>query len=151
MHVTHILKIGTNCDVLAGEHGPSCSRINQLPNLKAIHVSFMKKNQYGLLHSQLFSVSYSPTAHSSTRSDLNLSCQIAIPQSFSVTPRKWKADTPFKVSCPKSLHVTKMLKLGNVRTTTDKPPTAIHVSQFDREKLAWSASKLANFEIDETE
>ncbi len=111
----------------------------------------MKTNQYGLLHSQLFSVSYSPTAHSSTRSDLNLSGQIAIPKSISVAPRKRKADTPFKVPCPKSLPVTKMLKLGKVITATEKPPTAIHVSQFDMEKLVWSAPKLANFEIDETE
>ncbi len=44
-----------------------------------------------------------------------------------------------------------MLKLGKVRTTTEKPPTAIHISQFDMEKLAWSAPKLEYFEIDETE
>ena len=29
-----------NCDVLASEHGPSCSRIDQLPSLKITHIRF---------------------------------------------------------------------------------------------------------------
>ena len=29
-----------NCDVLASEQGPSCSRIDQLPSLKIIHIRF---------------------------------------------------------------------------------------------------------------
>ena len=29
-----------DCDVLASEQGPSCSRIDQLPSLKIIHIRF---------------------------------------------------------------------------------------------------------------
>ena len=33
-----------NCDVLASEQGPSCSRIDQLPSLKIIHIRFTNEN-----------------------------------------------------------------------------------------------------------
>ena len=32
------------CEVLAGEQGPSCSSVKQLPNLKVIHVRFIEGN-----------------------------------------------------------------------------------------------------------
>ena len=31
-----------SCEVLAGEQGPSCSPVKQLPNLKVIHVRFIE-------------------------------------------------------------------------------------------------------------
>ena len=33
---------GAVCDVLAGEQGPSCSSIKQIPNLNVIHVRFIE-------------------------------------------------------------------------------------------------------------
>lgn len=34
-----------SCDVLAGEQGPSCSSVKQLPNLKVIHMRFIECNK----------------------------------------------------------------------------------------------------------
>lgn len=31
------------CDILAGERGPSCNRLSQIPNLKVFYVHFIKK------------------------------------------------------------------------------------------------------------
>ena len=37
-------RVGKNlvCDVLAGEQGPSCSMVEQIPDLKLVHVRFIK-------------------------------------------------------------------------------------------------------------
>ena len=33
---------GCVCDVLAGEQGPSCSSVKQIPNLNVVHVRFVE-------------------------------------------------------------------------------------------------------------
>ena len=35
--------VTTRCDILASERGPSCSDIKQLPDLKLIHIRFLRK------------------------------------------------------------------------------------------------------------
>eukprot|EP00794_Sanderia_malayensis_P000718 gene718-16396_t len=140
------------CDILPEECGPSCSRIDQLANLKVIHSSFVRTDQHSAMASQLLSADLSNCAHPSLGGiHLSAGNNRVIPRSFSVVPSKRKADTPFKTPLPKSLCVTQMLKLGKVITTTTKQPTAIQIAQFDLEKLAWSAPKLAHFEIEEME
>ena len=32
------------CDVLAGEQGPSCASLDQIPDLKVVHVRFIEPN-----------------------------------------------------------------------------------------------------------
>ena len=34
-------KLGTVCDILAGEQGPSCKSVDQIPDLKVIHIRFI--------------------------------------------------------------------------------------------------------------
>ena len=46
-----------NCDVLASEQGPSCSRIDQLPSFKIIHIRFMNDLSRKLLFPEMSSFS----------------------------------------------------------------------------------------------
>jgi hypothetical protein len=41
-----VKRLGKNlcCDVLAGEQGPSCKSVNQMPNTKLIHVRFIPRS-----------------------------------------------------------------------------------------------------------
>ena len=42
------------CDVLAGEQGPSCSSLKQIPSLKVIHVRFVDKADVEILDPRQF-------------------------------------------------------------------------------------------------
>ena len=35
-------KLGTVCDILAGEQGPSCKSVDQIPDLRVIHIRFIE-------------------------------------------------------------------------------------------------------------
>ena len=49
--------MGKCADVLAGERGPSCSRVDQLPNFKVIHVRFIHNNICGTLSQSVMTIS----------------------------------------------------------------------------------------------
>ena len=40
LHFTDRVGSNMECDILAGEQGPSCNNVDQIPNLKLIHVRF---------------------------------------------------------------------------------------------------------------
>ncbi len=40
-----ILGDGFKYDILTGEQGPSCTTVSQIPNLKLIHVRFLKSSR----------------------------------------------------------------------------------------------------------
>ena len=42
IHVREKMPVGMVCDILASDRGPSCTKISHLPNLKVIHVRFIK-------------------------------------------------------------------------------------------------------------
>ena len=50
-HFLSQLKMHAECDVLAGEQGPSCSSLDQIPNLKLIHIRFVGTTVKSSLHS----------------------------------------------------------------------------------------------------
>ena len=43
-HFANAIEKGMVCDVLAGERGPSCSKMSQIPDLKVFYVRFVKKD-----------------------------------------------------------------------------------------------------------
>ena len=43
MKCTLLLSEGIECDILAGEQGPSCKTIDQIPDLKVIHLRFIER------------------------------------------------------------------------------------------------------------
>ena len=148
--------IGMTCDVLAGERGPSCSRVDQLPNLKVIHVRFLPLEKHsafplGLCDDIIDSGGSQGDRSSIASLECSMSARIGPAKSLALVPRKRKADNSLKISCPKSLSVTQMLKLGKAISKTAQPRTTIAISQFDLENMAWSSSTLVNFEIQEKE
>ena len=49
-HFTTRIERGMVCDVLAGEQGPSCRKLVQIPDLKVIHIRFVKPHDLGAVH-----------------------------------------------------------------------------------------------------
>ena len=42
-HFNERLPPGMVCDILAGERGPSCTKMSHFPNFKVIHIRFVKE------------------------------------------------------------------------------------------------------------
>ena len=42
---------GLVCDILAGEQGPSCKTVEQIPNIKMIHVRFISRKDVDIIES----------------------------------------------------------------------------------------------------
>ena len=111
------------CDVLAGDQGPSCKEMEQLPNSSLIHVRFVPSETI---------------AEEITPDDMNekphgKKCvHTTIGQSRSLpSPKKTKIETAF----PKSLSVSHILKLGKVAKSTT---TVINLYTFDINQMLWS-------------
>jgi len=82
------------CDVVAGEQGPSCSSVKQLPDFKVIHVRFIEKTDEKC----------EPEAKSRKLST-------PLPREEASTKQQAAAVSKF---VPKSLSLVEMLKLGKV-------------------------------------
>jgi hypothetical protein len=116
------------CDILAGEQGPSCSTLKQIPDMKLIHIRFTENND-----------------HISEREDEKLGesskhvVVSSLPDKRKCNERPHSLPSPAKKKVatvvPKSLSVTKMLMLGKV---VDKPSTLINLYRFDIDKMLWS-------------
>lgn len=134
-------RIGSNmeCDILAGEQGPSCKTINQIPNLKLIHVRFV-----GKINSSPTSSGLSPHAFDSQYHCIDSSKSASrVSRARSVClPRKRKLEqheastssSPTKY--PMSMSLSKMIKLGKLNV--DKPTTVVSIYKFDVVSVVWS-------------
>ena len=132
-HFKSRLKKGMTCDVLAGERGPSCIRIGQLPSLKLVHVRFIRKDMYNSMSECSYTASQSTThfpgmSNSLAAASKPTSTVNGVARSISVIPHlKRKATELLSVipnlkrgkesahcmqPCPTSLSVTAMMKLG---------------------------------------
>ena len=109
-----------DCDVLASEQGPSCSRIDQLPSLKIIHIRFTNDLSRKWLFPEISSFSKTsdfsgiPSKH---------------PKSFSVVSKQVE-----KLSAsvfPRSLLAADMLRLGTLIRKENKNDVKVVVESFD--------------------
>ena len=128
------------CDILAGDQGPSCKTIKQIPNLKLIHVRFIPDSDLEAIEEIKAEASQScPEASNQSVNDFGQS--VKVPRSFGSPPRMNKK--PKLV--PKSLSVSTILQLGKlVQTKT----TLIKLYSFNFESLIWSAIPVpVEFEI----
>ena len=102
--------VGKNlvCDVLAGEQGPSCSMLDQIPDLKLVHVSFINVPDEFEQDPLQLSDEYS-------RSHLIVPSRKRQATSVPMSPSRPRRAAP-STSCmfPKSLSVSDMMKLGKV-------------------------------------
>ena len=79
---------GMVCDVLAGEQGPSCCKVEHIPDLKVIHVRFVKSCDLVMDEAQEespFDDDYEPPAFGI--SDSKVSCPVIhLRQQFGASP-----------------------------------------------------------------
>lgn len=125
------------CDVLAGEQGPSCSSLKQIPSLKVIHVRFVDKADVEILDPPPIQASHKkPRIHSV--GDLSTT-------PMSQQTKETSASSPSKF-VPRSLSVVDMLKLGKV---INKNTTSIEIYDFDMTAMVWSKTPtIAEFIIE---
>ena len=116
-----------NCDVLAGERGPSCTRLEQLPKLKLVHIRFIRKD----MHNNAFATDSMTT---SNISDAARTFSILLHPKRKVTElsvfpnlKKKKEQAHTVQPCPRSLSFTAMMKLGTAISTAAAPPVSIEV------------------------
>lgn len=148
-HYCNVIGKKMVCDVLAGEQGPSCKSIVQIPDLKVIHIRFVKGARPSL------DAAGAPPGEISDDDD---SFPIGILSKKSRLQRRAGANNnvhPSKTetsgfvhsgsrtepkksaaSFPKSLSVTEMIDLGKL--VNRKSGTLIHIFSFDLDKMSWS-------------
>ena len=143
---------GMSVDVLAGERGPSCSKISQLPNLKLIHVRFVLDTSYAsdnLSHSQFVEPS-KPSAVSRFFGPLIPPISVPCSSISNILKRKLPSPPAMK-KFPKSLPVTAMLKLGKPISETESLDETIEISTFNIDEMVWSAPVSVHFAIEKEE
>ena len=121
------------CDILATKRGPSCTKMSHLPNLKIVHVRFVKKQSFSFAPSGNFKslsclppglgVGKSSSAHGSTMS--------------SNQPPLMPPKSSVRVY-PKSIGVASMLQLGKLIKKTEKPKETMELSDFNLDSMTWS-------------
>ena len=113
------------CDVLAGEQGPSCRTIGQIPDQKVFHVRFIHANTLGD-RSSVNKVKPVGPARPST----NATKSVPVHTVSSVAQKT----TASKVY-PKSLSVVDMLKLGK---KIEQSSSTIDIFKFSISHMTWS-------------
>ena len=122
-HFASVVSSGLVCDVVAGDQGPSCRSLEQLPDTKVIHVRFIES-----IDTELDAAV--EDASESKRKKANVSCVGSPSKSV---PTFCRTDMP-KKQYPKSLSISDMLKLGK----TIEETTAVDLFTFDLEAMLWS-------------
>ena len=138
------------CDILAGEQGPSCKCLSQIPDSKVIHIRFIPDTSAHVLD-----VSKVGTRKRKATDNLTNSGAFGIDEWESIKPSITRVETkssPNKLGktrdmgsanfssqskhVPKSLSISDMIKLGKVNKST--ATTVVKLFEFDMEMLAWS-------------
>ncbi|KXJ15662.1 Eukaryotic elongation factor 2 kinase [Exaiptasia diaphana] len=132
----HLIGRELNCDVLAGERGPSCSTIEQIPDLKLIHVRFLPggKATYSKIEDSDPCTS-SVVASCTTKQDkMKDDSNVERAGSPEPKPKKSRFESPTKY--PLSLSVSDMLKLGKLGQP-GRSTTVVKVYSFDINTKTW--------------
>ena len=117
------------CDVLAGEQGPSCSSMKQLPSLKVIHVRFIEFTGA----SNMADVGDDGPARKQIKKNDKTYDKNPGPSAALSEPCTSRG-SPSKF-VPRSLSVAEILRLGKLITkTTD----VIDIHHFDMTDMVWS-------------
>ena len=135
-----LMEKGTAIDILAGERGPSCNELAQIPDLKIIHVRFVPRRRnngdsdsdYGSHSTQNLSSQASLSCARSNRIPSVLHSRPLCAASL-LLPNAHKQASFF----PKSLSILTMLKLGKV-ASNESEVTVIDIFKLDKEFMTWS-------------
>ena len=118
------------CDVLAGEQGPSCSSVQQIPDLKVVHVRFIEPNDRDVDAEDRMELDRLPLKRPFRRANT---------QSLPVT----KVESPSK-TFPKSLSVLEMMRLGKV---INGSTVTIDLFTFAIADMTWSSPSVVEFSL----
>ena len=137
-HFLSQLKMNVECDVLAGEQGPSCSTLDQIPNLKLIHIRFVgsaKRELSGFYSGCLADSELGQTKSKRAQEQPELLVSsYPSPRARSVEVRSEDKEN-LNAHYPKSLSVTQMINLGKV---VRQETTIADVYKFNLDNMAWS-------------
>lgn len=128
-HFAALIKGNMVCNILAGEQGPSCTSLDQIPDLKVIHVRFVEANEV-ITNRGVAKVARCDTVHvQSTPAQSEKKRKImSMPATTTASPSK---------AYPKSISVVKMIKLGKVISKTNSI-VMISLSSFNRDDMSWT-------------
>lgn len=151
-HFKTRMPLGMACDILSGERGPSCSKMIHLANSKIIHVRFTKVQEMEK-HSVKFSVdddsgissnnSFQPAATSTVNA-----CSSVLPKVLKSVPVT-KVMKSKMVAPPRSLGVSKMMKLGKAIIKTDSSFVKVELSDFNIASMTWSKPRIVNLKLED--
>ena len=116
------------CDVLAAEQGPSCSTLEQIPDLKLIHIRFIQRHEQDHESNIFINPDGPPKRKRRPASSVPIA-STSVESDSTWSPKQIKV-------FPKSLSVSEMLKLGKV--VAKKATTLIEVRSFELDPLGWS-------------
>ena len=129
-------------DILAGEQGPSCKTLSHIPDMKVIHVRFVKASHGCEIENGKYSLTSLPPPPKLFRMDRRGSQVQSTPRSAAV-PGSSTTKVPGKVTAlnvsvqiPKSLTLSKMLNLGRV---VGQGGTALNLFKFDLQEMSWAS------------
>ena len=132
-------KLGTVCDILAGEQGPSCKSVDQIPDLRVMHIRFIESSEGG---------GDSDDAADDAFNDDDILLAPAFKKkrkgchtkgsSAHKFPEHKQVVSPSK-AVPKSLSVLDMLRLGKVIGDSTEPIT---LYKFDIGTMTWCGTPI---------
>ena len=128
---------GLVCDILAGEQGPSCKTVEQIPNIKMIHVRFISRKDVDIIESD-GDCSTSVMSVGETHSKKQLmssSSALAMPKPIEHKSMVQTGSSPGKFY-PRSLSVTDMIKLGKIKK--QEGTTVVDIYEFSIDGQTWS-------------
>ena len=117
-----------NCDVLAGERGPSCKSVDQIPDLKIIHVRFINKSAY----EDIIDSDDQDDDQVQDASCANSPCSENEEQPKRKSPRLEESPTKY----PLSMSVVDMIKLGKLNNSSKS--CVIQIYRYDLGSNTWS-------------
>ena len=124
------------CDVLAGEQGPCCYSLKQLPNLKVIHVRFIEgKVQDAPV--EVLCERRKRKIDDISEGDNAEHGKAAV--AVASLPQRVSSQSPSKFA-PRSLSVVDMLRLGKLIPNTI---TSVEMFNFDKSVMVWTGRPTA--------
>ena len=139
-HFASKIGAGMVCDILAGEQGPSCGAVKQIPNTKLIHVCFIDETEVKIegkcddTHSDNEDTGRKKTLK---RKQGNAASVSKVTQSLPSPSKKGKMEDINTKSkfIPKSLSVPAILNLGRV---VKSGTTMVNLNTFHLDTMVWS-------------
>lgn len=120
------------CDVVAGEQGPSCGSVKQIPDSKVIHVRFVERVAIGEPDEGIEVTRVDGPAVKSPPAKRRFSGVENGTQNRSQPTKSTPSPSKF---VPRSLSVVEMLKLGKAITQST---TSVSIYSFDLQQISWS-------------